>query len=483
MIVNGVNFYVLFTGIIFVIFLGLYLYKSNSRYTVTILGIFLVIVFYISEKFYITDRMRDRPKFNYKNILTNRDRFVVSFTTIPSRTRFIPEVLKKIKNQTVQPDVIYINIPYYSKRKNTSYKLDFDTNVLDENVVISRCEDYGPATKLLGCISYEKDPNTMIITIDDDQNYSSSTFETLISYAMTEPDKVYAFNTLSPQLKGTKCPVGKNVETPDAFYAEGFGGVLYRRKFISEEMLDYFNNISTDCFVSDDLVISTWMDIEGYDRYKICDYRNTYMDNYIDAHDALRREKREEVYRNCSREMRTLLYRHESAKILGIFDKVMRENNIPYTIAYGTLLGAVRDNNFIETDHDIDVIILDQDKQRYFDLKDEFKRNGLITNYSDYINRLEIDKSIDGVQSSRKLHSYIDVFIFHKMEDGKYREIEYVNRKRWPREQYTQEQLFPIREYTIGSLKVLGPNDPISILETIYGDWQTPRESNEYVKA
>lgn len=39
------------------------------------------------------------------------------------------------------------------------------------------------------------------------------------------------------------------------------------------------------------------------------------------------------------------------------FDEVMKEQGIPYTLVYGTLLGAVREHGFIKHDNDIDVAV------------------------------------------------------------------------------------------------------------------------------
>ncbi len=44
-------------------------------------------------------------------------------------------------------------------------------------------------------------------------------------------------------------------------------------------------------------------------------------------------------------------------KVLQIFDKCLTENGIEYTLAFGTLLGAVREKGFIKHDLDIDVSV------------------------------------------------------------------------------------------------------------------------------
>ena len=48
-------------------------------------------------------------------------RIVVTFSTIPSRMEYIPEMIKQLENQTLIPDAIYFNLPYRSKRENKEY--------------------------------------------------------------------------------------------------------------------------------------------------------------------------------------------------------------------------------------------------------------------------------------------------------------------------------------------------------------------------
>lgn len=52
-----------------------------------------------------------------------------------------------------------------------------------------------------------------------------------------------------------------------------------------------------------------------------------------------------------------LKFKDELNKILLIFDGICQRNNIPYILAYGTLLGAIRDNGTIPWDPDCDVCV------------------------------------------------------------------------------------------------------------------------------
>ena len=233
--------------------------------------------------------------------------FVVSFTTIPSRLKFIPDIIDKLKKQTFQPTKIYVSIPYFSIRKNTEYKIPDNWN-FDDNIIIVRSDDYGPGTKLLGCIPHVNDPETMIITIDDDITYDDNTFEILVNHGVKYPKSVICFNGLNDRMVGFEC---KNTDIASGLYGiQGFGGVLYRRKFISDNMLKYFENLFTDidCFVSDDLTISKWLHIQNINIIKICDYIHDHVkvDTKIDRFDALHTDNRDNSYKKCQQNL-TLL--------------------------------------------------------------------------------------------------------------------------------------------------------------------------------
>ena len=77
----------------------------------------------------------------------------VSITTIPQRIKNLNKSVKSLLNQTRKPDKIFINIPFKYRRFSETIENKqipkFDNNFVE----ITRCEDYGPGTKLLGSLN------------------------------------------------------------------------------------------------------------------------------------------------------------------------------------------------------------------------------------------------------------------------------------------------------------------------------------------
>ena len=110
-------------------------------------------------------------------------RIIVSFTTIPGRINNIKKTLDSIEKQSVRPDCIYLNLPDVCRRqKHKTYVVpDFIRD--NKNINILKTDyDYGPSMKLLPVLDYESDPDSIIITIDDDHEYNEQFIATLLDY-------------------------------------------------------------------------------------------------------------------------------------------------------------------------------------------------------------------------------------------------------------------------------------------------------------
>ena len=58
-------------------------------------------------------------------------------------------------------------------------------------------------------------------------------------------------------------------------------------------------------------------------------------------------------------------------EILATIDKICRKHKIRYYVDFGTLLGAVRENNFIAWDDDLDIMMLRDDFERFIKIVDK----------------------------------------------------------------------------------------------------------------
>ena len=115
-----------------------------------------------------------------------------STTTIPQRIKSLEKSINSLLNQSRKPDKVFINIPYKYRRFSETIKDDeipkFDNNIVE----ITRCEDFGPGTKLLGSLD-KLEKNSLIITFDDDHIYEDYMIEKLYYFFSKEPNNAYSF--------------------------------------------------------------------------------------------------------------------------------------------------------------------------------------------------------------------------------------------------------------------------------------------------
>ena len=186
---------------------------------------------------------------------------IVSLTTSPKRIHTLKTVLKRLMSQTVQPDKIVLNLPHVFKRTGETY--DIPEYLHQPWLYINRCEDIGPATKVLPTRELVTDPETIIISVDDDILYRKTMIASFLRYA-------HLPYVLSGGLSGSykKIKIGDECLHMSQLI-EGFSGVCYRKKHLDKIKIS--TNLK-DCFTSDDFTISNQL---GKHKIEILKIPNT----------------------------------------------------------------------------------------------------------------------------------------------------------------------------------------------------------------
>jgi hypothetical protein len=108
-------------------------------------------------------------------------RVVVTLTTIPSREKAVVDTVRSIKNGAVVPDAIYVNLPIWYPNLSRSSDPKLKAQLEEAGAIVNVCEDYGTFTKFIPTLEIEKDPDTLIIIIDDDSVYKPNFVAGLVS--------------------------------------------------------------------------------------------------------------------------------------------------------------------------------------------------------------------------------------------------------------------------------------------------------------
>ena len=116
----------------------------------------------------------------------------ISISTIPQRLKHLNESVNSLLKQTRKPDKIFVNIPYKYKRFSETIE-DNQIPKFDSSIVeVTRCEDCGPGTKLLGSLG-KIEKNSLVILADDDHIYEDYMIEKFFYFYSKSPDNAYSF--------------------------------------------------------------------------------------------------------------------------------------------------------------------------------------------------------------------------------------------------------------------------------------------------
>lgn len=209
-------------------------------------------------------------------------RVVASLTTMPDRYDKIIFTLKTLHQQTYKLDAIYLSLPKISRRLSIPYP-ELPEDIQKLCTVVS-CDDYGPMTKILGGIIMESDPNTVIITFDDDKYYEPDLVEKLMEKHKLYPNSALGssgmllkylcpFCSIAPNentfiYRTPKFKIPSNGRKVDSIY--GYPGALYIRRFFpSNDRLDDLTKyamVDNNTYLNDDITISGYLSLHGIER-------------------------------------------------------------------------------------------------------------------------------------------------------------------------------------------------------------------------
>jgi len=116
----------------------------------------------------------------------------VSLSTIPQRIKNIKHSVDSLLKQRKQPDKIFINISNKYKRFDEIIDDNQIPKFSDNRVEVTRCEDCGPGTKLLGSL-HKLDKNSLLILADDDHIYEDYMIEKFYYFYSRGPNNAYSF--------------------------------------------------------------------------------------------------------------------------------------------------------------------------------------------------------------------------------------------------------------------------------------------------
>lgn len=219
----------------------------------------------------IIEKVIDTPSQSVVQRVDQTDTVVVTLTSVPDRladkngeNAGIRPGLKTILEQSNVLYEVHLNIPYSYQYKQI--QLPEWLGAWQEkykHLKIFRCPDFGPITKIYPTIQRITDPNTVLITVDDDLLYEDGFIIAHLNKMKQHPGCALGFagiTSIEPDIVGRYHFASTQPEDIRVRMLEGYKTVSYRRYFFTDEL---------DQFVfshwNDDVALSAYL---GYKNIK-----------------------------------------------------------------------------------------------------------------------------------------------------------------------------------------------------------------------
>jgi hypothetical protein len=121
-----------------------------------------------------------------------RSDIVVCLTTTPTRAPRLEPTLRSLLDQSLPPARVRLHLPHWSLREDREYQVPAFVRGLSM-VELVRCDDEGPATKLLPALrAFAGQPEQRVLVVDDDRIYQRHLVGTFDAASAAHPTAAVA---------------------------------------------------------------------------------------------------------------------------------------------------------------------------------------------------------------------------------------------------------------------------------------------------
>jgi hypothetical protein len=134
-------------------------------------------------------------------------------------------------------------------------------------------DDWGPATKLIGALLLEKDPKTVIITLDDDMVYHQDTVKWLATHMQPDIALSFGCEVWNADMSGfaaftTRTLYDVYMTTPRVCegWLIGWSAIAYHVSSFGDDIYTFMQSLPAGCFNNDDMWLSGYLARHGVTR-------------------------------------------------------------------------------------------------------------------------------------------------------------------------------------------------------------------------